>query len=62
MKHLKETTSGNNNFCFLLYPSNTTREAWRGLMTFETAESGVGLVQELLEKEHGEKAVGKAQN
>lgn len=31
-------------------------------MTFETPESGMRLVQELLEKEHGGKAVGKAQN
>lgn len=31
-------------------------------MSFETPESGMGLVQKLMEKEHRGKAVGKAQN
>lgn len=31
-------------------------------MTFETPESGMGLVQKLLEREHRRKALGKAQN
>lgn len=43
--------------CLLLYPSNTTLEAWRNLMTFETPESGMGLVQKKRRK-----ALGKAQN
>lgn len=62
MKSLKEATSGNNYLSLLLYPSNTMHELWRNLMTLETPESGMGLVQSLLEKEHRGKDVGKAQN
>lgn len=61
-KSLEDKTSGNNYLGLLLYPSNAICETWRNLMTFETPESGMGLVQKLLEKEHRRKALGKAQN
>lgn len=45
----------------LLYPSINTHEVWRNL-TFETPAPCLGLVQKLLEKQHGGKAAGEAQN
>lgn len=46
----------------LLYPPTSTREAWTNLMIFDTLAPCPGLVQKLLEKQHGGKAAGEAKN